>query len=167
MSKEHKSPLPFVKIYVGRMSTSSLWEEPPETRLLFIWFLGTADIDGYVLPHTETNVARLSNLPLDAVRRAISTLEAPDNGSRTKEHEGRRLLKQDDGGWLVVNAKSYREMRTAKQVADAQRKAKERKSKPRKTRKPRPQALTKDQREIAQFDATTGKRAADGLYRGE
>jgi hypothetical protein len=141
MSRVHKSPLPFVKLYVGRMATSSLWEEPPETRLLFIWFLGVADIDGYVLPHTEATIARLANLPIDAVRRAVATLESPDPNSRTKSHEGRRLLKQEDGGWIVANAGIYREMRTYKQVSDAARQARARKTRPRK------RAPTKAERE--------------------
>lgn len=166
MSRVHKSPMPFVKLFVGRMSTSSLWEEPPETRLLFIWFLGAADIDGYVLPHTETNLARLSNLPLDGVKRAIATLEAPDPHSRTKSHDGRRLLKQEDGGWTVANAGIYREMRTAKQVADAARKAEERKRTATKKKRKRAKykAKTAAQREVIRHNETVGIRGPDSDY---
>jgi hypothetical protein len=158
MSTVHKSPLPFVKLYFGRMSTSSLWEEPPETRLLFIWFIGVADGDGYVLPHTVTNLARLANLPLDKTKAALETLESPDEGSRTKAYDGRRLLKREDGGWTVVNAGLYREMRTAKQVADAARQA-EHRAKSRKRRKSRAKrdvAEQPDDRATVAFDNVSG-----------
>jgi hypothetical protein len=141
------------------MSTSSLWEEPPETRLLFIWFIGVADVDGNVLPHTVTNLARLANLPLDKTKAALETLESPDPGSRTKAHEGRRLLKQEDGGWLVVNAAIYREMRTSKQVADAARQAEHRAKHPPKRKKPgKPKSKTAHEREVETWDKTVGHR---------
>lgn len=158
MKKVHKSPLPFVKLYMSRMASSSLWEEPPTTRLLFIWFLGVADIDGYVLPHTATNIARLANMPLDEVTKGLERLEGPDRHSRSKAHEGRRLLRQEDGGWLIVNAAQYREMRTWKQVADA-----ERQNKSRKARKARP--LSKKAQEVKAFDTVTGNVGPDSVYK--
>lgn len=130
----HKQPLPWVKLYVQRMTSSSLWEEPPETRLLFIWLLGQADEDGRVLHHSPAALARLANLAPDAVDRALATLEGPDPESRTPADEGRRLRRLECGGWRVVNAQLYREMQTTKQAIDAARKAKKRNGGKRKPR---------------------------------
>jgi hypothetical protein len=124
MSAVYKGAMPWVKLFGARLTSSSLWEEPPETRVLFLWFLVSADEDGYVLRHTLGNLARLANLPLDAVERGLARLESPDPQSRTCDDDGRRLLRLADGGWRVVNAQSYRQMQTAKQVYDAARQAK-------------------------------------------
>src|SRR3990172_2069634 len=132
MSAVHKGALPFVKLYGSRLTSSSLWEEPAETRLLFLWFLVTADEDGCVLRHTLSTLARLANLPLEAVEGGLATLESADPESRTGGEDGRRLVRLSDGGWRVVNAQAYRQMQTAKQVREAARQ-----SKRRRTAKPR------------------------------
>lgn len=145
MAQVHKTPLPFVKLYVQRMTSSSIWEEPAETRLLFIWLLGHADVDGCVLHHSPTTLARLVNISLEGVERGLATLEAPDPQSRTRDEDGRRLILLPNGGWKVVNIQLYREMQTAKQAQDAARKAKSRNG-----RKQKP----KQDRSVSSFDST-------------
>lgn len=151
MVRVAKPLLPFVKVYVGRMASSSIWEEAPETRLLFIWLLGQADDEGYVLRHTPTSIARLANLPLAAVERGLERLEAPDPHSRSPEHDGRRLLRQDDGGWLVVNARRYREMQTPKQAYDAARQRRLRAQ-----QSERDALASSQEREVDAWDRTVG-----------
>lgn len=155
MPRVIKPRLPFVKVYVTHMETSSIWMSPATTRLLFIWLLGHADEDGYVPRMTLPNMARCANIPLADVEAAIAELTAPDHESRTPDHDGRRLLPLEDGGWKAVNVSAYREMRTPKQIYDAARQAKvraERKAK----KSPRYQAKTRAEREIEAFDNTTG-----------
>ena len=41
-------------------------------------------------------------MPLEACIAAIDQLQAPDKWSRTKDHEGRRIV-EVDGGWRVLN----------------------------------------------------------------
>lgn len=104
----------FVKIYGSKLITSSLWDEAPEARLVFLSLLSIADSRGYVDVPNERALARLLNLPPDYVQRALTILMAPDEGSRTPTNEGRRVVR-DGTGWLCVNYAKYREFRTSKQ----------------------------------------------------
>lgn len=155
MPRVLKPRLPFVKVYVTSMETSSIWMTPPTTRLLFVWLLGHADEDGYIQRMTLPNIARMANIELGDVRSGMETLTSPDPDSRTPDHEGRRLLDLSDGGWKAVNIHLYREMRTPKQVYNAERQAALR-AKPKRPRKG--SAKTARQREVDTFDYTTGNR---------
>ena len=119
----------FVKLYGTRLLSSTLWEESPEARLVFIGMLALADKDGIVGVPLRATLARLLNLPIDWIDRALLVLEEPDTESRTPDHEGRRLLRTRTG-WIVANHKKYREIRTDKQIADADRQARHRQPNP-------------------------------------
>lgn len=157
MHRVLKPRMSFVKLYLSRMETSSIWEEPPHARLLFIWFLGQADEDGHVLKMSPQTIARVANMPLADVEDGVARLEAPDPRSRTPTYDGRRLVPLDAGGWLVTNAQAYREMRTPKQVYDAERQAKLREGKT-KSRGKRHRSMTAHEREVHAFDVVTGKK---------
>lgn len=153
MPRVLKPRLPFVKVYVTHMESSSIWMTPASTRLLFIWLLGHADEDGYIPRMTHPNIARLANLAEADVVEGLRVLTSPDPDSRTPDYDGRRLLTLDDGGWRAVNIQAYREMRTPKQIYDAERQAKLRAAK-----RPSSRRKTPREREIDSFDAVTGKR---------
>ncbi len=106
----------FVKIYGSKLISSSLWDEAPEARLVFLSLLAVADASGYVDIPNERALARVLNLPLDYVELALAVLMAPDAGSRTTSHGGRRVLREDSG-WRCVNYEKYREFRSARQEA--------------------------------------------------
>jgi hypothetical protein len=111
----------FVKIYGSKLISSSLWDESPAARLVFLSLLAIADADGWVDVPNERALARMLNLELDYLREALVVLTAPDPGSRGEEHEGRRVLREKaangDSGWRCVNYGKYREHRTGKQEA--------------------------------------------------
>jgi len=105
-----------VKIYGTRLITSSLWEEAPEARLVFLGMLALANWDGYVPTPTTSSLARMLNLPEPYVLSALSVLEAPDPKSRSSAQEGRRVVRTTDpAGWLIVNIPAYREFRSKAQ----------------------------------------------------
>jgi hypothetical protein len=110
----------FVKIYGSRLMTSSLWDETPEARLVFLSLLAIADRDGFVDVPNEKALARVLNLPPDYLERALVVLMAPDDGSRNKAFEGRRVLREGSG-WLCVSYKDYRDYRSPKQEATRER----------------------------------------------
>ncbi len=111
----------FVKIYGSRLISSSLWDEAPEARLVFLCMLALADAKGYVDVPNETTLARVLNLAPDYLARGLAVLMAPDTrGSRTPDHQGRRVLRHGSG-WMCVNYEKYREIRTNRQVAAAER----------------------------------------------
>lgn len=63
---------------------------------------------------TQDAISRRINLPLEEVVPMLAILCAPDNQSRSKDYEGRRLIPLDfhrDWGWKIVNYEYYREIR--------------------------------------------------------
>lgn len=109
----------FVKLYASILD-SSIWSEDPCTRLLWITMLGMADPDGLVTAAVP-GLARRANIPLEACEAGLGRLQAPDPYSKSREKEGRRIEVVPEVGWRIINYKSYRELRTEHQVAEAAR----------------------------------------------
>lgn len=79
-------------------------------RHVFEDLLKLADKTGCVDMTVEA-VARRANVPLAEVQEAIAAMLLPDEKSRSKEHDGRRLIPLDsrrDWGWIIVNYLHYR-----------------------------------------------------------
>lgn len=117
-AEEGLMPGGFVKLY-GSILDSSVWSEDPYTRLVWITMLAMADAGGFV-EAAVPGLARRANVPLDACENALERLAAPDTYSKSPAHEGRRIEKADRG-WRILNYATYRELRTAEQVATADR----------------------------------------------
>lgn len=110
----------FVKLY-GSIVTSSVWGESAPTRIVWLTMLAIADANGGVAGSVP-GLARIANVTVKECEEALAVLSAPDKYSRTEDHDGRRI-KTVNGGWMVLNYKLYRELRTPKQVKEAERKA--------------------------------------------
>ena len=98
----------FAKVYT-QIFDSSIAEDY-QVRHVFEDLLKLCNVDG-IVDMTIEAVARRTNVPFEIVSRAISELLKPDSQSRTKDHEGRRLLPIDPErcwGWIVVNYDFYR-----------------------------------------------------------
>jgi hypothetical protein len=95
---------------------SSVWQEPPETKLVWITLIAMKDVNGEVMASLP-GLAHLAGVPLEAAQKAIDTFLAPDPYSRTPDHEGRRI-EAISGGWKILNHDLYRGMRN-----DVERKA--------------------------------------------
>jgi hypothetical protein len=87
-----------------------------EASAVFMVLLSLCDRDG-TIDMTPEAIAGHTGWPLDLIRTGIAELAAPDPRSRTKGHEGRRILPLDehrDWGWRITNYQKYRdEMRSA------------------------------------------------------
>jgi hypothetical protein len=111
----------YVKIF-EQIYDSSVAEDY-QVRIVFQDFLVLADEDG-IVDVTPEAIARRTNVPLDIVRAGIQKLEQPDPQSRTKECEGRRLIRLDDHrdwGWRIVNYLKYRAIRKKEDRTDYHR----------------------------------------------
>jgi hypothetical protein len=108
----------FVKLY-GTILDSSIWGEPLSVRIVWISLLAMADRDGLVAASSD-GIARRANVPLKQTDNALDVLSNPDPRSKSDDHEGRRVQRVD-GGWQILNYAKYRELRTDKQIADAER----------------------------------------------
>lgn len=95
----------FTKL-VPEIVLSSIWNESPEVRCVWITMLAIKDEHGIVLG-TEETLARIANVTLQNVTDAIERFSSPDKHSRTPDNEGRRIAKYD-GGWIVLNHGKYR-----------------------------------------------------------
>ena len=96
----------FTKL-VPEIVLSSIWNESPEVRCVWITMLAIKDENGIVLG-TEETLARIANVTLQCVTDAIERFSSPDKNSRTPDNEGRRIAKCD-GGWIVLNHGKYRD----------------------------------------------------------
>lgn len=96
----------FVKLDCGILD-SSLWRESIETKIVFITMLAMADSTG-LCRATAPGISGRSGATLELTREALNRLESPDPDSRTRENDGRRILRVD-GGYEILNYEKYRE----------------------------------------------------------
>jgi len=96
----------FTKLW-HRIVTSSIWDERDPTRLLWITMLALANQDGYV-ESSFKSLALLARISEEDCRKGLEVLTSPDEDSRTKTDDGRRL-EVTDGGWRILNYVDYRE----------------------------------------------------------
>lgn len=95
----------FTKLDSGIIN-SSVWSEPPETRVLWITILAMSDENGFVAT-ARSGLMRAANISVPNFNQALLTLESPDPESRTPDNEGRRIVKCE-GGWIIQNFIKYR-----------------------------------------------------------
>jgi hypothetical protein len=101
----------FTKL-VPEIVLSSIWNESPEVRCVWIALLATKDKDGNVRGNPRS-LARVANVPVEAVDESLDIFQRPDSDSNNPDSEGRRI-EAIPGGWHIVShdiyrAKDYRE----------------------------------------------------------
>lgn len=86
--------------------TSTIWCEDAPTRIVWVAMLALKDRDGRV-DGSIPGFARVANVTVEEMERAIRVLSSPDPHSRTPDNEGRRI-EAVPGGWRVLNHETYR-----------------------------------------------------------
>ena len=81
---------------------STVWNEPMETRIVWITLLAMADKHG-IAEGSVPGLAVFARIPIEATRAALERLSAPDPDSRSKDENGRRI-EAVEGGWRLVTA---------------------------------------------------------------
>ena len=89
---------------------SSVWSEDDKTRILWITLLALANAVGFV-SSSLPGLATAARMSIEDCQIALQKLSSPDPHSRTKDHEGRRIVAAD-GGWLILNYRLYRDRRS-------------------------------------------------------
>lgn len=112
----------FTKLF-GSIVNSTIWREQKEVKIVWITMLALSDRDGYV-ESSLPGLADASRVTLVECVEALRVLASPDEYSRTKAHEGRRIAAVD-GGWMILNHAKYRAKMSAE---DQKEKAKARQS---------------------------------------
>ena len=95
----------FTKL-VPEIVMSSIWNESPEVRCVWIAMLATKDENGYVRGNAAS-LARIANVSLESAEEAIEKFQLPDPESNTPDNDGRRI-QAVPGGWFVLNHALYR-----------------------------------------------------------
>ena len=99
----------FVKLY-GTILDSTVWRESHSTVRVWIAMLAMADAEGLV-ESSVPGLADRARVTLSECVEALRLLAGPDEWSRTKTDEGRRIREVEDG-WVLLNHRKYRERRS-------------------------------------------------------
>ncbi len=108
----------YTKLFAS-ITDSTIWQAPDATRLVWITMLAMSDAGGYVAASVP-GLASRSRVSIDACLAALESFKSPDEWSRTKDHEGRRII-EVDGGWMLLNHEKYRAMREVEERKEAAR----------------------------------------------
>lgn len=98
----------FTKLF-SSITSSTVWLEDSDTRVVWITMLAMADRRGRVFASIP-GLAKDAVVSVDSCRKAIKTFLSPDSDSRTKVAGGRRI-EEIDGGWRLINHSKYRAIR--------------------------------------------------------
>lgn len=85
----------FTKLF-NSIITSSIWSADDKVRIMWITMLASSDASGHVTGSIP-GMAAIARMNLKEAEQSIAELCSPDPYSRSKEHEGRRLIKADGG----------------------------------------------------------------------
>lgn len=95
----------YTKLF-GSIITSTIWRENKETKILWITMLALKNKAG-IVEGSVPGLADMARLSLNETLKALEILRSPDEYSRTKKFEGRRI-EDIDGGWLILNHEKWR-----------------------------------------------------------
>lgn len=90
---------------------STIWREPDHVRLVWITMLATANQYGEV-ECSVPGLADFARVSREQCDHALRVLSSPDEDSRTKTDQGRRI-EAIDGGWRILNHAKYRQKMSA------------------------------------------------------
>ena len=114
VSKMHYSNLMsgFTKLF-STIIHSTVWREDMHVKVVWVTMLAMADRNGCVFASIP-GLADAAKVSLPQCLDALEKLSSPDEYSRTKDHEGKRIA-VCDGGWELLNYQKYRETRNSEE----------------------------------------------------
>lgn len=108
----------FTKLFTS-ITESTVWLTPASTRIVWITMIAMADRHGRVYASVP-GLAHRARVTVEECKEALRTFEEPDEDSRTKEFEGRRIL-AFEGGWELLNHAKYRAIQNDEAVRESKR----------------------------------------------
>lgn len=100
----------YTKLF-SSITDSTIWREPDHVRIVWITMLAKCDKNGMVYASIP-GLSDASRVSLELCVEALKRLESPDEWSRSKDEDGRRILTVD-GGWHLVNHQKYKVIKDA------------------------------------------------------
>ena len=95
----------FTKLF-STIVDSTIWREDLHVKVVWVTMLAKADKNGMVAMSLP-GLADAARVTLEQCKDALSRFMCPDEYSRTKDFEGRRVM-ETDGGWILLNYLKYR-----------------------------------------------------------
>jgi hypothetical protein len=110
----------FTKLFADIID-STIWREDLSTKVVWITMLAKADKNG-IVRSSVPGLADAARVSLPQCQDALQKFLSPDEWSRTKDHDGKRIM-ETDGGWILLNYQKYRKMRDEEEtrIATAER----------------------------------------------
>ena len=108
----------FTKLF-SSITESTIWVKDLETRIVWITMLAMADRHGRVWGSIP-GLANRARVTVKATEKALKVFLEPDEYSRTKEFDGRRI-EPIDGGWRLLNYEKYRAIRDEESIRESKR----------------------------------------------
>ena len=103
----------FAKVFESIIG-STIWLEDDPTRIVWMTMLLRADRDG-IVEGSIPGLAHLARVTPAQCAEALKKFLSPDEFSRTKDHEGRRI-REVNGGWEILNHAMYRAKASPEEV---------------------------------------------------
>jgi len=94
-----------------------------DLQLVFMYLISNATADG-ICDFTPQCISDATGKPLDLIHACIEELQTPDEMSRTRTDNGRRIALLDDGrtwGWRIINYDMYRKIGSGDDLRTAER----------------------------------------------
>lgn len=104
----------YTKLF-SSITESTVWGEPYSTRIVWVAMLAMSDAKGNVYGSIP-GLARRANVTVQEAELALAAFMSPDQYSRTKDEDGRRI-EEVDGGWKLINHAKYSAVRNAEERA--------------------------------------------------
>src|ERR1700674_4436993 len=111
-------PITFTKLFAS-ITESTVWMQPDQVRLVWITMLAMADRQGRVFASVP-GLAHRARVSVEDCDGALAHFMAPDERSRTKLYDGRRI-EEIDGGWRLLNHEKYRALRDEEAIKESKR----------------------------------------------
>jgi hypothetical protein len=108
----------YVKLF-SDIVESSIWDQDSDTCKVWITLLALSDADGYVRG-SEGWLASKARVSEEKCRLALQSFHRPDDRSRTKDNDGKRIETLEDG-WLILNYLAFRDRLSADARASSSR----------------------------------------------
>lgn len=90
--------------------SSSIWAlGTPEQKTLWVYMMLKADVNTGIVADSDPGIAVGAGLPLDVTLACLEYLKGPDPHSRTKDHDGRKIIPLDGGGYKLVTYEKHRD----------------------------------------------------------
>lgn len=96
----------FTKLFQS-ITASTIWCEDHATRIVWVTMLAMVENENGYVGASVPGLAAAARVTVEECEVALAKFRAPDKYSRTKEHEGRRIV-DADGGWILLNYAKYR-----------------------------------------------------------